>query len=188
MVSFASSTRVIRAPGKIIATPTDLADAAGTGEYGGTIIGSTRSVVLVPLGEPYRVESEGLGEHSDILEPNKRYVVTFFLRGWDKAAVQNLLAGGYAAGATTGNAVWKEPGTKTAGASASGRALVWLFAPDDTHNHPALILRAGIPNFADGAEVAFQRGEEFGLTVAVECLRNSSNQILDMGHLEDLTL
>jgi len=188
MTTFKNSTRVIRAPGTIIASPTDLGDAAGTGEYGGKIIGSTRAVVLLPLGTPYRIECEGLGEASDVLEGNNRYIAQFFLRGWDQGAVSSLLAGGYAEGATTQNAVWTEPGTKTPGQSSTGRALVWLFAPDDTHNHPALIIRAGIPDFSDGAELAFQRSEELGLGISIECLRNSSNQILDMGHMEDLTL
>lgn len=188
MTTFKSSTRVIRAPGTVIYSPTDLSDAAGTGEYGGSIIGTTRAVALVPLGVPYRVECEGLGEYSDVLEGNNRYIVNLFLRGWDKGAVLSLLAGGYAEGATTKNAVWTEPGSKTPGQSATSRALVWLFAPDDTHNHPALILRSGIPDFADGAEIAFQRGEEFGLNMSIECLRNGSGQTLDMGHLGDLTL
>lgn len=188
MVTFNNSTRVIRAPGTIIASPTDLSDAAGTGEYGGAIIGTTRAVALVPLGTPFRIECEGLGEYSDVLEGNNRYIVNFFLRGWDKDAVSSLLAGGYAAGAATKNAVWTEPGGRTPGQSATSRALVWLFAPDDTHNHPALLIRSGIPDFAEGAELAFQRTEEFGLDTSIECLRNSSSQTLDIGHLDDLTL
>ncbi len=188
MVSFKSSSRVIRAPGTVIATPTDLTDAAGTGEYGGSIIGSTRAVALVPLGTPYRVECEGLGEYSDVLEGNNRYIVNFFLRGWDQGAVSSLLAGGYAQGATTQNAVWTEPGTRTPGQSSTSRALVWLFAPDDTHSHPALIIRAGIPDFAEGAEVAFQHQEELGINISIECIRNGSGQTIDLGHLEDLTL
>ena len=188
MTTFKSSSRVIKAPGTIIVSPTSLTDSDGTGQYGGSIIGSTRAVALAPLGTPYRVECEGLGEYSDVLEGNNRYVASFFLRGWDKAGVQNLLAGGYTEGATTKNAVWQEPGTKTPGQSATGRAVVWLYVPDDTNRHPALIIRAGIPDFADGAELAFQHQEELGLTIAVECIRNGSNQILDLGLLEDLTL
>lgn len=187
MVTFKSSTRVIRAPGTVIVSPASLSPGSA-GDYGGQIIGSTRVVALVPLGTPYRVECEGLGEFSDVLEANNRYVVNFFLRGWDLDAVANLLAGGFSVGSTTKNAVWLEPGTKDPGESAVGRSRVWLFAPDDTHNHPALIIRAGIPDFADGAELVFQRGEEFGLNMTLECLRNSSNQILDLGHSEDLTL
>ena len=186
MVTFKSSTRVIRLPGTLISSPTSLT-AGATSEYGGKIIGSIRAVALTPLGTSFNVECEGLGEFSDVLEPNNRYVVNFFLRGWDQDAVSSLLSGGYTEGTTTKNAVWKVPGP-TPGKSSTGRALVWLFAPDDTHNHPALIIRAGIPIFTDGAELAFQRTEEFGLNMSLECLRNSSNQTLDLGHLEDLTL
>lgn len=188
MTTFKSSSRVIRAPGTVIAAPTDLTDAAGTGEYGGSIIGSTRAVALATLGEDYRVECEGLGEASDVLEGNNRHVASFFLRGWDKSAVLNILAGGYAEGATTKNAVWSVPGTRTPGQSASSRALVWLFVPDDTHNHPAVIIRAGIPGFTTGAELLMQYEEEFGITVSIECLRDGTGKTLDVGHLEDLTL
>ena len=187
MVTFKSSTRLIRAPGTIIAAPTSLT-AGATGEYGGSIIGTTKAVALVPLGTPFQVECEGLGEFSDVLEGNNRYIANFFLRGWDQAAVAKLLAGGYSAGSVTKNAVWKEPGTRTPGQSAIGRALVWLFVPDDVDNHPALIIRSGIPDFADGAEMAFQRGEEFGLNMSIECIRDGSGDILDLGILADLSL
>ena len=187
MVTFKSSTRLIRAPGKIIAAPSSLT-AGATGEYGGSIIGTTRAVALVPLGTTFQVECEGLGEFSDVLEGNNRYIANFFLRGWDQAAVAKLLAGGYSVGSATKNAVWKEPGTKTPGQSAIGRALVWLFVPDDVDNHPALIIRSGIPDFADGAEMAFQRGEEFGLNMTIECIRDGSGNILDLGILADLSL
>ena len=187
MVTFKNSSRVIRAPGTVIAAPTSLT-AGATGEYGGKIIGTTRAVALAPLGTPYRIECEGLGEYSDVLEGDNRYVISFFLRGWDKSAVSSLLAAGYAEGGTTKNAVWTEPGTKTAGMSAYVRALVWLFVPDDTNNHPALIIRAGIPDFAEGAEIALQRTEEFGINIAIECLRDSNDKILDLGHLADLSL
>lgn len=187
MVTFKSSSRVIRAPGTVIVAPSSLT-AGANGDYGGSILGTTRAVALVPLGTPYRVQCEGLGEFSDVLEGNKRYVVNFFLRGWDKAAVASLLSGGYLEGSVSKNAVWKAPGTKTPGESAVGRAAVWLIVPDDTEAHPALIIRAGIPDFADGAEMAFQRTEELGLNVTIECLRNAFNQTLDLGHLADLTL
>lgn len=187
MTTFKSASRVIRAPGTVIVAPSSLT-AGSDGTYGGSIIGTTRAVALVPLGRPYLVECEGLGELSDVLEGNKRYVVNFFLRGWDKAAVANLLSGGYSEGSTSRNAVWKAPGTKTPGESAGARAAVWLLVPDDTNAHPALIIRAGIPDFADGAELAFQHAEELGLNVTIECLRNASGQTLDLGHLDDLTL
>lgn len=187
MTTFKSSTRVIRAPGTLISSPTDLSDAAGTGEYGGAIIGSTRGFTLSPLSAPFHVECEGLGDISDILEPSNRYTVKFFLRGWDKDAVASTMSRGYTAGSVTGNAVWKEVGA-TAGQSATARALIWLYVPDDTHNHPALIIRYGVPDLDEGSEIAFQRREEFGLNVIIDCMRNASGQVLDLGHLADLTL
>lgn len=187
MTSFQSSTRVLKIPGKVIAAPTSLT-AGATGEYGGTIIGSTRAVALVAVGRPYVIQCEGRGEPSDVLESNKHYNFNFFLRGWDQGAVSNLLAGGYTEGSVTKNAVWQEPGTKTPGQSSGARGLVWLIVPDDTQHHPALIIRSGIPDIQDGAEFAFQRREEFGLSISIECLRDASNQIFDLGHLEDLTL
>ena len=187
MVTFKNSTRVMRVPGTLIVSPTDLTDAAGTGEYGGSIIGSTKDVDLTPIGEKYRVECEGLGRASDVLETDNRYVVNFFLRGWDKDAVSNLLSGGYSEGSVTGNAVWTGAGA-TPGGSALGRSRVWLIVPDDTHNHPALIIHVGIPDFADGAEVAFQRGKELGLDMTIDCWNNSSGQPFALGHLADLTL
>ena len=187
MVTFKSASRVIRAPGIVIVSPSSLT-AGADGTYGGSIIGTTRAVAMVPLGRPYYVECEGLGEYSDVLEGNKRYVVNFFLRGWDKAAVSSLLAGGYSEGTASKNAVWKAPGTKVPGESATSRAAVWLLVPDDTNAHPALIVRAGIPDFADGAEVAFQHTEELGLNVTLECLRDGTGKTLDLGHLDDLTL
>jgi len=183
------TSSVIRAPGVVVANPSDLTDPDGDQTYGtGVILGKTRAVALVGLGTFYGVECEGLGEYSDWLEANNRYIVNLFLRGWDKDAVEQTLAGGYALGATTGRPVWTEPGTKTPGESTLSRAKVFLFAPDDTIYHPALIIRRGIPDFADGAELAFQRDEELGLNMTVECLRNGSGKILDLGMLEDLTL
>jgi len=184
-----SSSSVLRAPGYVIANPSDLSDPGGDRTYGtGVLLGKTRAVALVPLGEAYRVECEGLGEFSDVLEGNNRYLVNLFLRGHDKDAFQQLMSGGYIEGATTGQPLWEEPGTQTPGQSAIARAKVLLFAPEDTIHAPALLIRRGIPDFADGAEVAFQRGEEFGLELSIECLRNAAGKILSLGMLEDITL
>jgi len=187
MTTFKDSTRVIRNPGTVIVAPTSLT-AGADGTYGGSIIGSVRAMALTPLGEPYRIMSEGLGEYTDVLEAPNHYAVVFFLRGWEKAGVQNLLDGGYAEGSTSRQAVWTVPGTKTPGQSASDRAKVWLFVPDDTEAHPALIIRSGIADFSTGAEIAFQHQEELGLAVSIECLRDSSNKTLDLGLIDDLTL
>ena len=187
-MSFLSNARVIRAPGTVVHTPTDLTDAAGTGEYGGTLIGRTRAVVVQPLAAPYQVQSEGLGEASDVLTAANDYIVSLFLRGWDRNAVSVLLPGGYTQGSTTHQALWQAPGTETPGESALSRAKIWLFVPEDTVHVPCVLVRSGVPDFADGAEIALQRDEEFGLAMVLKCMRDSGGRMLDIGHLEDLTL
>lgn len=180
-----SSSRTIRAPGRLIANPTDLSDSP---TYGGTELGKTRAVALLPLGSSYRVECEGLGEASDILEGDNNYVFSCFLRGWDRDAIEVLFAGGYAEGGTTKHAVWSEPGTRTAGQSALGRAAIFLFVPDDTIHVPAALIYSGVSDFADGAELAFQRDEELGLEVGIVCMRSAAGKILSVGRIADLSL
>jgi hypothetical protein len=61
-----------------------------------------------------------------------------------------------------------------------------VFVPDDLIHVPAILIYRGIPDFQDGAEMAFQRGEELGLPMAVECLRDTQNRILEIGRLADM--
>jgi len=178
--------RVIRAPGRIVIGPTT-AFATTAYPYGGTEIGKSNLCVLQPAGTPFRVESEALGEATDILEPNNRYVFSCFLRGWDDDGVQQMLAGGYNAGATTQHAFFDVP-QNVPGASSIGRAVILAYVPDDLiHSDGALIYR-GIPDWSEGAEIAFQRGPEFGIPLSVDCLRDGNGNLLRVGRLADLSL
>lgn len=187
-MGYLDSAQIIRTPGYLVANPTNLAVAGDDGAYGGVVLGDTRAKVLTPLGSPYYVECEGLGEFSDVLESNNRYVFTTFLRGWDRDAIEQCFAGGYSQGSVTGHAVWQEPGTRSPGQSALGRAVVLLFVPEDPVHSDAFILYNAVPDFAEGAEIAFQRATEFGLEVSFECLRDSRGEILAMGRFKDLSL
>jgi len=181
--------RVIRAPGQISIGPTDLSTAGSNNAYGGTLIGKTNGVVLQPMGTPFRVESEALGEATDILEPNKRWVFSCFVRGWDDDAVEKMFSSAnYAAGGTSQHAVYSEPGTRVPGESAIGRAVILLYVPDDIIHVPALLLYRGIPEWAEGGEVMFQRGQELGIPLTVDCLRDGNGNLLSMGRISDLSL
>jgi len=179
--------RVIRAPGRIVIDPTD-AFSGNAFPYSGTEIGKTNVCVLQPLGVPFRVESEALGEATDVLEANKRYVFSCFVRGWDNDAIAQMLTGNNATGAITQHTVFVEPGTTVPGESASGRAVKVAYVPDDTIHVPAVMIYSGIPHWTDGAELAFQRGSELGISLSIECLRNSNGNILRVGRIEDLAL
>jgi len=181
-----SATRILRAPGRLVADPDDL---TLNYPYGGVEVGRTRLVVLTNLATAYRIECEGLGgEPSDILERPARYVFSCFLRGWDDEAVENLFANHFVQGDASGHAVMREPGDRTAGASALARGLKLLYVPDDPVHAPACMIYRGIPDWSDGAEIAWQRQEELGIPLAVECVRGTTGKILEVGRLADLSL
>lgn len=180
-----NAARVLRAPGRIVINPTDLDDFY---PYGGTEIGKARLCVLQPLGTSFRVECEGLGEASDILEANNRWIFSCQLRGWDDDAVELLLPAGQEAGSTSGHKGFYVPGTATPGESALSHAVKLLYVPDDPIHVPAVLIYRGVPELAEGAEIAFQRGEEMVLPLTLDCFRDSNDNILRVGRLADLSL
>lgn len=181
-----NASRILRAPGRLVVNPSDLSLAY---PYGGTEVGKTRLAVLQSLGTGYRVECEGLGgEASDILEGPARYVFSCFLRGWDDDAVETLFADNHVAGDVSGHAVLREPFARISGSSALPRAVSLLYVPDDPINAPACLIYRGVPDFSDGAELAWQRGEELGIPLAVECVRGVTGKIVEVGRLADLSL
>jgi len=179
-------SRIIRAAGKLVVGPTDLTAAD---PYGGTEIGLTNGCLLTPLGVSRRIENEGLGEASDILQANNRWLFTCFWRGADDDAKNLLLKGNRSAGGTTQHGLVTVPGARTPGQSTIDYAnVVLLFVPENLTEHDALIIYRGIPVWSDAAEVAFQKREEFGYPLSMDCLRNGSGNILQMGRLADLSL
>lgn len=175
--------RVIRAPGRLVVNPTDLTTSY---PYGGTEVGLTKTVAVKPLGDPYRVMSEGRGEITDYLEGDTRWVVGFYLRGFDDDALLLLHPDFAEVGEITGHTSFRVPARGVPGASALPRARKLLYVPDDPINVPAVAIFRGIPDFDNGAEISFQRKQEFGMAMAVECLRDSANRILEIGRLADM--
>ena len=181
-----NATRVLRAPGKLVVNPSDLTLAY---PYGGTEVGKTRLVVLTSLGASVKVSSEGLGgEASDILERTNAYVFSCFLRGWDDDAVAKFFATNFVQGPVSGHAVFREPGNRVPGSTALARAVVLLYVPDDAVNNPSAIMYRGVPEWTDGADLAFQRQEELGIPLTVDLLRSDTGNILEVGRLVDLSL
>ncbi len=179
-----TAASIIRAPGKIVIGPSDLSAAD---PYGGTQIGLTNQVALVSQGTSFRVECEALGEASDILEPNNSYQLLLFGRGWDDDMVEQCLASGYAAGATSQHATFSVPGN-VPGASSIGRAVILLFVPDDIVHVNSLLVYRGIADWTDGAEIAFQRSAESGIPLTVDFLRDGNGNMFTLRRFADLSL
>lgn len=180
-----NATRVLRAPGRLVVGPTDL---SLNYPYGGTEVGKTRLALLTSSGSAVRIESEGLGgDASDILERTNRWAFSCFLRGWDDDAIEKFFATNYVQGAVSGHAIFREPGARAPGSSALARAVQLLYVPDDLNN-PAVVMYRGIPDWTDGAELAFQRGEELGIPLTVELMRGDTEKIVEVGRLSDVSL
>lgn len=177
-------SRIIHAPGRVVVGPSNLSSAF---PHGGTEVGKTNAFGWSSHGVPFRVECEGLGEATDILEPNQRFSVSFFVRGWDDDAVELLLATGFVAGGTSQHAVFKAP-VNVPGGTALGRAVILLYVPDDTIHVPAVLVYRGIPEWTEGSEIAFRRGDELGIPITVDCLRDANLNTLAIGRFDDLSL
>lgn len=178
--------RTIRAPGRLVVNPTT-AFASTAYPHGGTEVGFANQCIVQPLGTPLRIECEGLGEATDILEPNRSYVFTCFLRGWDDDAIEKCQAQSFVAGATSQHAVYRSP-DNVPGASSIGRAVILAYIPDDPLHVPGVLIYRGIVDWSSGAEVVFQRGAELGLPLTVDCLRDASGSMLKIGRMADLIL
>ena len=176
---------VIRAPGRLVVGPSDL---SADYPYGGVEVGKTKLCVVHPVGRSFRIESEGLGGTSDILEGPSEHVFSCFLRGWDDNAIEQLLSANFVAGTTSQHATYVAPGAVVAGSSAFDRAVVMLFVPDDPVHVPAIIIYRGIPFLPDDARVAFDRQDELGIPIAVDCVRSAAGSILAIGMFADLSL
>lgn len=178
--------RILRAPAQLVVNPINLEAAA---PFGGVFIGRAREVALVDQGGPgRRIDSELLGEATDVLEsPN---VASFgcFLRGWNDEAVERLMADGYAEGEGTGRATYSSPGNRIPGQTALDRAVTLLVAPENPDDAPALLIHRFVPFLDTEARFHWSRQEELGLPIAGECLRGTNGRIYDIKRIADLEL
>lgn len=182
---------VIRNAGKLVVGPDTVTLPGSDGNYGGTAIGLITGAVLTPLGVGRRIENEGLGQATDILAPNNRYVFSCFLRGADDDVKTLLLRGNRAEGSKSAHGVLTFPGSRTPGQSIIDYAnVVLLFVPDNRIDHDALIMYRAIPLWDENAEVAYQKGEEYGIPLGFELLLNgaSTPHTHQIGRLVDLSL
>lgn len=182
----ADASRTLRVPGRLVVSPEDLTTSY---PYGGIEIGKAKMVVLASFGQSFRVPCEGLGgEASDIIGSPSSYTFSCFLRGWDDDALQYLFPANYAQGANSGHSVLREPFGRVGGASELSRAIKLLYVPDDPINAPAIIMYRAVPDWSDGAELAFQRADELGMPIVAELFRSDDGKIVEVGRLADLSL
>ncbi len=181
-------SKLIRGPGKLIVGPTDAFDG-NTFPYGGTQVGLANGCVLVPSGIGKRIDNEGLGAPTDLLHPPNFWVFSCFLRSWDDDAVAQFFAGNRSAGSVTQHHVFTVPGTRTPGQSAVDSInIVLAFVPDNLIAMDGVVIYRGVPSWSEGAEIAFQRGAEYGIPLDILCFENSNSTAIRTGRMPDLAL
>lgn len=187
----ASPSRVIRAPGRLVVDPIDaFAEGSPLGQrpYGGTPIGRVMACVLRNTESPYEVETEALGEVTEVLQSGSRWWFFGFLRGWDRDSLQQLFPDNYEEGAISQHATFLSPGQQQAGAPSTHRCKKIVFVPDDPVLTPGVVLYSALPAFAPNAEIAMQRQTEFGIPLSLRCMRDAQGRHLAIGRLVDLPL
>ncbi len=185
-VRAANTSRVLRAPGTIVINPTEA--LTGTYPFGGTEVGKANLCALQPMEEQLRLVWEGTGETGEILEGPNRWIFACFLRGWDDEAIRLLMPDGWSIGDRSQHSVFSAPGLNLAGLSALSRAVKLLYVPEDPVHVPAILIYSAVPDWQNGAELAFRRSDELGLPMSFECVRDVESRILKVGRLVDLEL
>lgn len=187
--------KVLHLPGRLSFGCTDL-DLAWP--HGGTGLGASRGVMFQAVGGAYPVTIEAYGgEPVEYIEPGVVVGIAAFLRGFTDDAV-DLMFRNTAAGTTTQRQVVSEPGTVRAGNWMSGRGVKLVFTPEGaTHaksatapdvDAPFIVLYKAIPLIQEAAEMALQRGKEYGIPVLFQGIRDASGRTYTKGPRSDLSL
>ena len=90
-------------------------------------------------------------------------------------------------GTVTGHRMLHLPGTIVPGKTALGRATSFVFAPDDYHHVPGVLVYAGVPQLSPGVEIEFGRAVETIIPFAARCFQHSSGYSITVAYLRDMT-
>ena len=189
----ANVAKTMKAPGRLYGNVTSLAVAP----YGGKALGMTMAVAMAFEESPFFIECEGLGAVTEVLHGDDRVSFAAMLRGFDDDAVELLYPESFREGAVTQHAVLEQVhrsgethlASKVPGSPMSETAgLVLLYVPEDVVNVNAILLYNAIPNWQEGAEIMFRRGDEVLLPLRCECIRDADNDTYQIGRLADLDL
>ena len=83
--------------------------------------------------------------------------------------------------------MWTAPGSHGPGASALGRAIMLLFAPDDYPNVPGVIVFHAIPQISPGVEVEWGKAVETIIPFAARAFQNSAGNAVQIAFVRDMT-
>lgn len=182
-MSTSNPAEVMRVPGRLVVTPTNLATSF---PYGGTELGVMVDHALVPNQQVYLIRAEEYGGIPvEGVHGGESWVLVAVLKSWDPTAL-DLLFPGLAAGTTT-----QKPrvyGNDSIGSKLADRVVKLLFAPHDEDRHPMVLFYAALPCVEESARIRLVAAENLAIPVVFHAILDQSSRLMEWGMRQDLTL
>lgn len=175
---------IIRVPGRLVLTPTDLTLPF---PHGGTPLGITRDQELRPVVRYHREKAEEWKATSRVLYCGADAVFAAIMRTPDAAGMA-LAWPETTTGAASATPVIAPDvnATSRAGRALSGSLI--LFSPIALETHPAVLLFNAVPMIDEAAKLQFSLKAEYGPAVMWACLPGSDGKPYAIGMIGDLVL
>lgn len=176
---------ILRAPGELIASPTDLTIAT---PYGGTRLGLVRDIVVRINQVTTMVRTEEfVTEVVETIEGGRDWKLSAALRSFDRDAIQRVFPTTIVGGETQQRVV-TDGGDARTGARGSARAIPLLFAPDDAARRPAVLFHRAIPMVDAAAVLTLDLDQEAMIGVLFQAIRHgTSARLVSWGLIRDIS-
>lgn len=187
--------KVLRVPGRLCINPSDL---SAVWPHGGTGLGSVRAVMLRRFSGCWPATAEAFGGAPvEYLEAGESWALAATVRTFQDDVVRRIFPS-TAAGTVSQRRVVSAPGTVDAGAWVSGRSVVLCFTPEGATqaksatapdvDAPFVLIYRALPLIASDVEVPLEGGQDFGIDVVFQGIRDSSGRVMAIGPRVDLSL
>jgi len=193
-VSDDDATLILRQPGRLVVSPTNLATAF---PHGGTSLGFTEDgIILRPNIGLFPLRARDFGSETyEWLYTGCSIEAECELPQWDNDSLQRAFPGGLtAAGATSANRVIQYPGTLAQGSLIGEAAAVsLLFSPEDLTEDKVVLARRALIALQTDAEQMFKRQANTTLQLMIGFIRDPNHatdatKTMQVGDRRDITI
>lgn len=178
---------VLRIPGKLVKTPTNLSAAF---PYGGTELGVVRDMAFQVGHKTDLPEAEEFKAIAAVLNSGESPVFACVLRSWDNDMIStvwhNIQTSTHGQVGMVGKV--SGSGITRAGANLTSRGIKLLFAPQADDIHPSILIYNAVPMLAESSELQLSIGREMGLALIFRGLPDSTGRTFVVDQRSNLTL
>ncbi len=184
-MALARADNILRIPGRLIAAPTDLTIPS---PFGGTELGMASDIIWRPNQRRKEIHGEEYGgEIVDFVKTGQAPQLGMFIRGFDEDMILKVFEGS-SVSTKTGKPQVDYPTDEAPGTLASATGFKLLYAPDNTEDHPGILLYNAVALLEEVSEIRFSRKIEFGIAVLFYGIRDATNRIYQKMLMEGMVL